>query len=172
MSFDVSVVLETVVGSALGAGATFVGIWFLFFRARVEHLQAISAPNLAKELQGVSQMLDQSVKEKQELEQRFIEGIEKVLPNMLKGPINGAVELARLVGKLEGAQEAVLGLQKTILNYIAAVKTGAEPPIPGALSSGLLEHLDGFIELMSQNTSAAELKRQNLLAELERMGKG
>jgi hypothetical protein len=65
-----------------------------------------------------------------------------------------------------------LGLQKTILNYIAAVKTGAEPPIPGALSSGLLEHLDGFIELMSQNTSAAELKRQNLLAELERMGKG
>ncbi len=36
MSFDTSIILEAVFGSAVGAAATFVGIWFLFFRARIE----------------------------------------------------------------------------------------------------------------------------------------
>lgn len=172
MSFNVSIVLETVLGSALGAGATFVGIWFLFFRAGVEHLQAISAPNLAEELQGVSQMLDQSAKEKQELEQKFMDSLRRVLPNMLKGLINEAMEFSRLVGKMEGTQEAVMELQKTILDYNAAVETGAKPPIPSAFSSGLLKHLDGIIKLISQNLSAAGLKQQSLLAELDRLGTG
>lgn len=37
MSFDVFLGLETFLGTALGGGALFFGIWFLFFKARVQH---------------------------------------------------------------------------------------------------------------------------------------
>ncbi len=174
MSIDISVVLEVVLGSALGAGAAFVGIWVLFFKTRIEHLQAISAPNLANELRDVSQMLDQSVREKGELLEQFIDSLKRALPKMLEdpeGPVQETMEVVHLTGKAEGAFESSKELAEIMKNHFAAVAAGAETRIPDALWSEISKHMSGLSEFVRGNISAAKLKIANLLAEFARMGK-
>jgi hypothetical protein len=169
MNMDISVVLETILGSALGAGATWVAIWLLFFKARVEHLQAISAPNLAKELQEVSKMLDQNAKEKKGLEQQ-INDLKKSVPETLGEILDELLAYSLLAGKAEGETLALTQLAETIQRYTVIMKTESESNISRFLMNQISSNVEVLTKSARETQSAGKLRAQNvrkLLAKFE-----
>jgi hypothetical protein len=177
MTPDVYAVLEAVLGSAVGAGATFTGIWFLFFKARVEHLQAISAPNLAKELEKVSQWANRSSAEKLKLQQQLDEsnglladvtGVIWTLRKELFGlktnenRLSDTMLLNRLLGIAEGSQEASKRLGKSFGAYFDAVVSGEKEYTAEAFFETLKSFDAGLSKFIQKNIYAAESKAKSL----------